>query len=65
MCGFCFAASIACCVMVVAALYHCSRERRDLLRALLEGRVDKDTPVSPAAKTAQAKAIEKWRHGGK
>lgn len=51
--------------MVVAALYHCSRERRDLLRALLEGRVDKDTPVAPAAKTAQAKAIEKWRHGGK
>ena len=65
MCGFCLAASIACCVMVVAALYYCARERRDLLRALLEWRVDKDTPVSPAAKTAQAKAIEKWRHGGK
>ena len=65
MCGFCLAASIACCVMVVAALYHCSRERRDLLRALLEGRVDKDTPVARAAKTAQARAIEKWRHGGK
>ena len=52
-------------MMVVAALYYCARERRDLRRALLEGRVDKDTPVAPAAKTARAKAIEKWRHGGK
>ena len=61
MCGFCFAASIACCVMVVAALYHCSRERRDLLRALLEGRVDQDTLLPRLRKRRRRKRL---RSGG-
>lgn len=62
-CGFCFAAAVASLVTSIAALFYCARERRQLLRALLEGRVDEDHEPAKAAKTAQAKALERWRGG--
>ena len=66
MCVSCLCTSVVCCAMVIAVLISAARDREKLIEGLLSRDVHEfrgDTVVK-AGKTAQQRAMEKWRSKG-